>query len=180
MKKVFVDAGAYDGDSIQHFRRKTQNDAQWEIHAFEADSRQWPKLEKVKDITLHKQAVWVENGYLDFYHGQHDSGIGSSVYKEKESGNLDKDYPHEVSCIDFSEWIIENVDPNDYVVVKMDIEGAEFDVIPHMIANDSILYIRELWCEFHPNKIRKYTTTDKLNLIRQLKAYDHLLFKEWH
>jgi hypothetical protein len=45
-----------------------------------------------------------------------------------------KAWTHYVTAIDFVGFLQSRVRAEDYVVVKMDIEGAEFRVVPHMIA----------------------------------------------
>lgn len=54
-----------------------------------------------------------------------------------------------VEAIDFSKWIMENFDNNDQIVLKMDIEGSEYKVIPKMIEDGSINYINHLIIEWH-------------------------------
>ena len=38
-----------------------------------------------------------------------------------------------LTAINISRWLLMNTLPRDFVVVKMDIEGAEYDVVPHMV-----------------------------------------------
>ena len=42
-----------------------------------------------------------------------------------------------------NKWIIENFNKEDFIHVKMDIEGGEYDVLPSMIEGGSIEYISE-------------------------------------
>ena len=36
-------------------------------------------------------------------------------------------------AIDFVEWLVRSVNPEDFVVLKLDIEGAEFEVVKEMV-----------------------------------------------
>jgi len=54
-----------------------------------------------------------------------------------------------VECIDFSRWVLDNFKEDDHIIVKMDIEGAEFRVLVKMIHDGSINYINELYVEWH-------------------------------
>ena len=54
-----------------------------------------------------------------------------------------------VETIDFSKFLSENATSDDFVVVKMDIEGAEFDVLPSLIENGTYKLINDFYCEFH-------------------------------
>lgn len=57
--------------------------------------------------------------------------------------------PLTVQGLDFSKWIMENFDKEDYIVCKMDIEGAEYDVLPKMVEDGSIEYMNQMIIEFH-------------------------------
>lgn len=65
---------------------------------------------------------------------------------------MNHDEPLRVNGIDFGKWIKENFSKDDYIICKMDIEGAEYDVVPHMIDDGSIEYMDEMIIEFHTKK----------------------------
>jgi hypothetical protein len=44
-------------------------------------------------------------------------------------------------------------DEDDFIIVKMNIEGAEYKVLNKMIRSKSINYINELFIEFHYKKM---------------------------
>lgn len=54
-----------------------------------------------------------------------------------------------VDCIDFSKWITENFSKQDLIIVKMDIEGSEYKILPKMIEENTISYINTLCVEWH-------------------------------
>jgi FkbM family methyltransferase len=54
-----------------------------------------------------------------------------------------------VDCFDFSSWLRENIKEDDYVVCKIDIEGAEFEVLKKCIKDDTLKLINHLDIEFH-------------------------------
>ena len=55
----------------------------------------------------------------------------------------------EVPAIDFAAWLTKNVKLEDYVVVKMDIEHAEYAVLPRMLATGAACLVDELYLECH-------------------------------
>ena len=59
------------------------------------------------------------------------------MYKTSDTN----DVPIKLTAIDIALWIVRNFTPKDFVVVKMDIEGAEFDVIPHLVAMQAYINI---------------------------------------
>ena len=180
MKKVFIDAGAYTGDSIAYFRHYIAQHLMYEMHAFEANPDHWKHFpESDTQVVLHKNAVWIEDRDINFFIGGYDNGIGSTLMDSKVSGEVDYDNPVVAKGIDIDKWIRENFNEDDFIIFKMDIEGGEFEVIPHMIKNGSIKYINELWVEMHPNKVKKYFTHDKDKLIQDIKNCG-VKYKDWH
>ena len=55
----------------------------------------------------------------------------------------------EVESIDLSKWIIENFDRNDLIVLKMDVEGAEYKILPKRFEDGSVNYINYAFIEWH-------------------------------
>jgi len=62
----------------------------------------------------------------------------------------------EVEAIDFSKWVIENFTEEDFIVLKMDIEGSEYKVLPKMIEDGSIKFINNLIIEWHNWQFPQY------------------------
>jgi|Laugrespbdmm15dd_1035085.scaffolds.fasta_scaffold59753_1 FkbM family methyltransferase len=54
-----------------------------------------------------------------------------------------------VESFDFSKWLAENVREEDHVICKIDIEGAEFEVLKKCIKDDTLRLINSLDVEFH-------------------------------
>ncbi|KKL11128.1 hypothetical protein LCGC14_2548890, partial [marine sediment metagenome] len=54
-----------------------------------------------------------------------------------------------VKQINFSKYIINNFKKNDNIILKIDIEGKEYDLLEHMIKTGSISYINKIYCEWH-------------------------------
>ena len=175
MRKIFIDAGAFDGDTVNWFNKHYAGD-EYEIFAFEANPALAHHFDDL-NVNFLQKAVWIEDGTIDFFIGG--DPTGSTLCETKDSGMVDYSKPVNVECVNISKWIKDNFEKEDYIIFKMDIEGAEFEVIPHMIDDGSLEYIDELWVEFHPNKIRKYTTDDKNHLLQRIKEND-LILKDWH
>ena len=55
----------------------------------------------------------------------------------------------EVESIDLSKWIINNFNKDDFIVLKMDIEGAEYKIVPKMFEDGSVNYINYAFIEWH-------------------------------
>ncbi len=65
----------------------------------------------------------------------------------------------------------------DDITVKMDIEGAEYELLDHMFRDKSIFLVRELFCEWHHDRFPEITIERHSTLIDSLKAVTHL--KSW-
>jgi len=61
-----------------------------------------------------------------------------------------------VESIDISQWILDSFSKDDHIVMKMDIEGSEYEVLPKMINDGSITYINHLWIEWHDWVLPEY------------------------
>jgi len=71
--------------------------------------------------------------------------------------------------IDLSNWIIENFNNSDFIILKLDIEGAEYEVLEKMIRDNSINYINKLFIDWHYSKISDIISKERHdNLINKL------------
>jgi len=105
-------------------------------------------------IRFFNKAVWVRDGVMDFYLAtewgpNHKGGSTLLAGHVKNASKVDYSRPVAVECIDFSRWIRRNFRRRDHLVVKMDIEGAEYPVLEKMVADGTIDYVAELIVEFH-------------------------------
>jgi len=169
---IYIDCGAFIGDTVDcemYFDFK----ADYKI-AFEANEKLIPYLNKKEFDEVHNKVVWIREELISFYQDQSKLPLGSTVKKSKTTGILKE---IKVEAIDFSDFI--DLYKEDNVLVKMDIEGAEFDVLEKMIEDNTIIGVDRLYVEFHPNKVPEYTTTYKNELIDRIKSLN-VDIKEWH
>ncbi len=167
-RHVFLDGGARHGKAIKKFKECSfYGEQPWEVIAFEANPFITHRIAKADDVVLFNQALWVEDGLLDFYLAK--STASSSVKKEKKTGGL-KNTPITVESIDFSQWIRDNLSKDDTIYMKLDIEGAEYEVLDKMIADGTMAYVNKLFIEFHNEKIGIPVERDRelIETIRQL------------
>ena len=165
MRKVFLDCGAHKATSIKKFREEYPNANDYEIISFECNPKFKEILENVDDVTFHNKAVWIEDNRLKFYLGH---GASSSLIYGKTRGNLDFDNPIEVDGIDLSKWITDNLSEDDYIILKMDVEGAEYEILNKMLNDNSIKYVNKLYIEFHGSRVFK-TREDTKEIRNRLK-----------
>ena len=157
-RNIFIDCGGHEGQSIRKFKTSLKyRKKNFEIFSFE------PNFDLIKDYAMDNPkdkimnlAVWIEDKKMNFYLDRND-GDGSSLSPEKKhpSGvqENDLDNPLMVDAIDFSSWVLRNFNKRDYIILKMDIEGAEYGVLPKMIEDGSLKYIDEIYIEWHYKKV---------------------------
>ena len=177
MRKIFIDCGANDGCSVRKFKKEVPNANEYEIYSFEADSI-FNQYFPIDGVEYHNKAIWTKNEQITFFridvdkYGKTGPTEAGTLMEAKNDWNINK-AGHKsfvevnVEAIDFDLWIKENFSIDDYIILKMDIEGAEYEVLNHMFENGSIKYINVLFYEFHSHKCGK-TLEDDRALIEKL------------
>jgi len=77
-----------------------------------------------------------------------------------------------VKTINFSKYIIDNFKESDEIVLKIDIEGKEYDLLEHMINTGAIKYINKLYCDWHYDGMCEYTKWTRGKY--KIKHYDFI------
>jgi len=173
MRYIFIDCGSHIGQSVKSFQEtKLFSQHPWEIFCFEANPflNHLVLLEEPFSVNFQQKAVWIKDGTIQFFIDKDPSCEGSSVCEKKTSGKLDKDHPVVVHCVDLSQWIVKNFKKDDEIILKMDIEGAEYEVLEKMFKDNSISYINTLYIELHAEKIgldpqREITLLNKIKKL---------------
>jgi len=180
MRKIFIDCGFYVGLAESLFKKTDEYDDEFEFYAFEPTISE-ALIEKYSNITFSNKAVWICDGEIDFYKSRRCRGRANSLFPNPRAK---KEVVNKIECIDFSKWIMDNFEKDDYIILKMDIEGAEEDVLEKMVKDGSIKYINVAYVEFH-SKIKKgyaelKSTLDKLenlDLRLPIERYYKINFK---
>ncbi|KAG8099014.1 hypothetical protein GUJ93_ZPchr0013g36051 [Zizania palustris] len=162
---VYVDIGARSyGSSIGSWFRKQypKQNHTFQVFAIEADPAFHTEYAAKKGVTLIPYAAWVKNETLKFEingdPGKEDeakaNGRGMGRIRPM-AGNKMSSEVRSVPAFDFAEWLKRTVSEQDYVVMKMDVEGTEFDLIPRLFDTGAICLIDELFLECHYNRWQK-------------------------
>lgn len=152
MRKIFLDIGAWNGSSTSFFRENHPDEKNFEIYMFECDKRNIEKI-KNKDLNaiLIEKAAWSSNGIQKYYYGLDDGG---TLYSTKITGNINPKNYHEIETIDLAEFITSNFSKDDYIIIKMNCEGAEYEIIPHLQKKNLIEWIDKWYVQWHWHKIK--------------------------
>ena len=157
-RHVFVDCGGNNGCSIRRFRAEFDPKGRFELVTFEPNESYRDCYSGVPRHRLVEAAVHDREGTQDFFLDRED-GDGSTLFANKLTeanggyGTLDTAHPVTVKTIDLSKWLLENTAESDYVILKLDVEGAEYDVLEKMIRDGSIRRLAHLFIEWHWNKV---------------------------
>jgi FkbM family methyltransferase len=178
MNKYFIDCGAHCGESILAAKQRFGEDIiTISFEPIPGLANQLIEIHK-EDPNVHIQnsAVWIDNGVKKF-HLSKEYTDGSSLLNSLN--NLDNNHYIETNCFDFSSWLAETFSENDYIILKLDIEGAEYEVLNKLIEDNNIKLVNEFWGEWHDMKIN-----DKHTKLLSTKVYKYLednniKFEEW-
>lgn len=177
MKKVFIDCGGNKGQGLRSFINMYNMDSEWIIETYEPNPS--CKLsEHIRDLTLKLNIQVFEYAIFDYsgkvkFSQMLENDEGSSVNCLMSKGACsDPNNPAyrkhnsiiEVECKDLSD-IINQYSENDYIVVKLDIEGSEFNVLRKIIKNNTISKINDLYVEWHT----QYVEVETENSTQELK-----------
>jgi len=164
---IFIDLGAFDGRSVRAYE-KTRDITFAQLWEPNPHVRLLPP--KCNHIKIDKAASVADGNasmYLSNPMGRVGQGQGSTLYKEKCSGFLDYGHPMVVETADFAAHLanLRGLTQRD-IVVKMNVEGAEYDIIPHLAAQSALDIPTEWYISFHNWKVGR--TEDDDEELREL------------
>lgn len=166
---VFIDCGYFYGAGFDLFKKTVDYKDDFVVYAFDPSVNH----ESKKDFHFYKKAAYIYDGEIDFHTSSKWHGRANGIFKNPKAI---REKIITVPCIDLSKWIMDNFSENDFIVLKMDIEGAENDVIKKMIDDGSINYIRIAYIEPH-NKNALYAQNK--NRMLGIKNLQYRSAIEW-
>jgi FkbM family methyltransferase len=173
-QKFYLDVGVSRGDTIEQFFNHNQlpdgrqsfnpyvvfsepyNPADFNVFGWEAHPRHsagakrlmatYPKL-KIYTET----AVWINTDGITLHgvdwrnDGVEQGASAFTSHKDIKPGATQ----YKVPSVDFSEWMRSNVQKSDLVWLKMNIEGAEYEVLRKMTVDGTICLVDRLYIFYH-------------------------------
>lgn len=165
---VFIDCGCWLGDHIEKYRKKYPD---YKFYGFEPIKEYANEARKRNpNAEIIEKAVWIKNEKRVFYKGK---SQGSTLFKSKTTDEVGERGEVEVDCIDFSEWLNKNFKKTDKVIVRMNMEGAEYPVLEKMLREKTIHLPERIMCEWHVKKIDEISTERHNRLEDKLKQLDN-------
>jgi len=122
-RKIFLDVGASTYESSVVWFREKYPVTFDEIHVWEAEAGKF-RIPPSEDRTFASKII------------DH-----SPVMVDVPERGPDK--------FDLTKFVLNTIRPDDFAVLKMDIEGAEWRVLPHLIQSGALTLIDEMFVEIH-------------------------------
>ena len=135
------------------------------ILAFEPDETVLPFLEKniesqnLKNVELHKKAIWIEEKELSFYT---DNGLGGRIGVEYNNQK-----PTKIKSVRLRDFLNQPI-----AMLKIDIEGAEYQVIKD--CEDRLHNVQHMFIEYHSTYNEEQHLEDILLAIKNQGFRYHL------
>jgi hypothetical protein len=184
-RRVWIDLGArfYAKGSTNWFTKFYRDARSFEAVMFELLDLEatYPasiKNEFFKKFEFIRSAAWT-----------HDRGVvikgvkmGRVVDKLSEGSNAKKDSRPEwkAPSVDLGAYLLKNFTKADFVVLKMDIEGGEWVLLPHLLETGALDLVDELMLECHPQgsetvsvKLMHQSCIDFINHFRSKGVFAH-------
>ena len=165
-RNLYFDLGAntYDSSIGNWFLTQYPHASAFHIVAFEAETK-YNATYKGRRVELVNAAVWTQDTVISW--GR--KFVVNSGAKLPAASTR--------PAVDIASFLRKRATLDDYVVVKLDIEGAEYQVVPHLLAQGVAPLIDEMFIEFHteinscckpPNDKGRHRS-DGLSLVQRMR-----------
>ena len=177
-RRVYIDGGSrgYDSSIDGWFNPGYPQAPSFDaIYGFEISQKFGKTFEGKENSTFLPCAIWTKDEELPMF------GKNMNTLSSKSHMSYIRS-PVVAHAMDFSNWLHQNVSPEDFVVIKLDIEGAEHEVLQYLLETKAIYLLDEIFVECHFNRWSKMrmdkTRADCVSLMQGLRDRG-LLLHEW-
>jgi FkbM family methyltransferase len=193
-KHLFIDGGSHLGESFEHFRTLYPLEL-YDYLLVEPNRDCFEKLTE-KYSTLHQlrlinKAIFTYDGTHPFFSdpnkynthvSEHDEfSNGCSLLSAHNSKYYQPQVVTDVACVDILTLLQEaNAAGYTDIVLKLDVEGAELDILERCIQYDQLKYVQKLIVEFHSQYSSDTNVQARENQL--IKALDkmNINLQIWH
>jgi len=170
--RIFLDIGAWKGDTAESvLSSKHQFDI---IYCFEPQLDLCEDIRKIDSpkIKVVEFGLWNKTCtvpiYMDADKRVGRQADGATVYQDKfSSGNMRS---VEVNMVKASDWFKENLNADDFIVMKMNCEGAECDILDDLMDSGEFNKVKALMVDFDVRKVPSQQYREQ-ELVERLKNY---------
>jgi len=157
-RKIFIDGGSHLGESVIKFRDSHDKENKFECFMFEPNLllfNNFKDKNEFKDCKKFNVGLSSKNesgiklwGGDNKRHGLNTCGATINESKKLFDKYSEKEYSI-IDVISLSEFIKKEFNNQEEIILKLDIEGAEYDVLEDCIKSGEIKKISKIFCEFH-------------------------------
>lgn len=158
---VIFDIGSHIGLSILYFKKKFPKS---KIIAFEPNPNVFPLLEEniiqngLIGVEVHDVGLGLKEGKRLLYIDSSDSNaFSTSSFHPNAWNGKQKTLPIKVRVKKLSKYLNTKCD-----LLKMDVEGAELEILQELVESRKIEFIQNLVFEYHPINKNRFNKTMKL------------------
>ncbi|XP_070549578.1 uncharacterized protein [Ptychodera flava] len=168
-RKILLDCGANVASTVNLFRETYPDAKDYIIHSFEIDAGLAPYFAYYQDkghtlhcpvgvadkdgnMTAYNEEVWFpgkKTSGRDMQWGGGSLFVSGKERTAKDGGSRRLSRHDVIPTVDLSQWIQRNVDKNDYVIFKLDVEGAEYGILRKMLKDGTFAWIDKFYGEYH-------------------------------
>lgn len=172
MAKYFIDLGSHNGQTLlKAYKDFPKCKAYIGVEPFKPIyNKSIKKTKSNKRTKLYNAAVDLPgcDGSVKLYIDEWSHHLGCSIFKDKHSGKGMKKFV-EVPTITYEQLLKDNnIKPDDSIILKVDIEGKEYDILEHIVSTGLIKQVKKLYVEWHWNKIKSIAQSRHDILIKKL------------
>ncbi len=164
---TIVDCGSNIGMSILFFKTIYPTA---HVIGFEPDPQTFEILQSnvernsLTEVDVHPFALSERNGTIDFYHNEHDAGsLLMSIHEERMKGERIT-----VQTRKLSSFISVPVD-----LLKMDIEGAEEEVLQELAASNTLQFVKQMFIEYHHHITHNVDTLSSILMLLEKSGFGY-------
>lgn len=197
IKNIFIDLGTHRGQGLMKFIEMYKMDETWDIYTFEANPDTYKIFCNQFDFSIHPNInhfnLAVTGGLSgkliqinqENYQQENGTGQGSSIISldKWNTGQSFKQTKKSVMSVNLDSFINLNFhDEYEKFIVKMDVEGSEYDIFECLFREGKSIYrMTEMYVEWHSRCFIDKSIERRENGIKEsLKCdYDHLTIHEW-
>lgn len=175
---IFIDCGANLGQGYERLNSK-YNLSSYKIIMFDIIPEACNFLRnKYPNYSVINKGVWykdeireirIENADIDGVRGVgHESNILVDKHKRTDSGLKHSWTNIKLECIDFAKYL-QTFESDTNIFLKLDVEGAEYEIIDHLIETKTLPLIKKLNVEWHPHC--------RLDRVKDINYYTNIFEK---
>jgi len=167
--KIFLDIGSHNGQTIElAIKKYPDQDLYMGLEPVEYLADQtWAKIPPnyINKVVIRKIALDVNLSNGVFYEDMRRNKFGSSLMPDKVIGKKKKEIVVVVESVLF---FFKRFDHNDEIILKIDVEGKEYDILECMVENGLFYNIKKIYVEWHYDRVKSITKDRHNSIVSEL------------